>query len=187
MGTVRSTMPTAPRSGCPHFVVALMSWARHRSGRHRGGVPLPPVTLPGVTVEPSAPPVRLGLAAQLIRFVAIGGLSAVVDFGIYHALLAVGLVATVAKAVSFVCGTTTAYLLNRRFTFRAAGGNARLTGFVLLYGTTFAINVGTNALMLALLPPMPLRVSVAWVIAQAVATVINFVMLRTVVFRERPA
>jgi putative flippase GtrA len=32
---------------------------------------------------------------------------------------------------------------------------------------------------------MPWRVSLAWVIAQAVATVINFVMLRTVVFRER--
>lgn len=139
-----------------------------------------------MTAEPSAPPVRLGLAAQLTRFVVIGGLSAVVDFGIYHALLAVGLVATVAKAVSFICGTTTAYLLNRRFTFQAAAGNARLAGFVLLYATTFLLNVGTNALMLAVLPAMPLRVSVAWVIAQGVATVINFVMLRTVVFRERP-
>ena len=54
---------------------------------------------------------------------------------------------------------------------------------MLLYGTTFAINVGTNALMLAVLPAMPLRVSAAWVIAQGLATVINFVMLRTVVFR----
>jgi putative flippase GtrA len=54
-----------------------------------------------------------------------------------------------------------------------------------LYATTFVINVGTNALMLAVLPPMPLRVSVAGG-AQGVATVINFVMLRTVVFlRER--
>jgi putative flippase GtrA len=128
-------------------------------------------------------PPKLGLAAQLGRFVAIGGLSALVDFGIYHGLLALGLFPSGAKAISFVCGTTTAYLLNRRFTFASAGGKGRAAGFVALYGTTFALNVGTNALMLAVLPAMPLRTSLAWVIAQAVATTINFVMLRTVVFR----
>ena len=135
-----------------------------------------------MSTEPAAPP--LGLVAQLTRFVAIGVLSAVVDFGIYHALYALGLFPSAAKAISFVCGTTTAYLLNKRFTFQAAGGRNRLAGFVLLYGTTFAINVGTNALMLAVLPAMPLRVSAAWVIAQGLATAINFVMLRTVVFRS---
>ena len=129
-------------------------------------------------------PPRLGLAAQLTRFVAIGALSALVDFGVYHLLYSLGLFPSAAKAISFICGTTTAYLLNRRFTFQSAGGRARGAGFVLLYGTTFAINVGTNALMLAVLPAMPLRVSAAWVIAQALATVINFVMLRTVVFRD---
>ena len=129
-------------------------------------------------------PPRLGLVAQLTRFVAIGALSALVDFGVYHLLLSLGLFPSGAKAISFICGTTTAYLLNRRFTFQSAGGGARVAGFVLLYGTTFAINVGTNALMLAVLPDMPLRVSAAWVIAQGVATVINFVMLRTVVFRQ---
>ncbi len=133
----------------------------------------------------TAPAARLGLAAQLTRFVVIGALSALVDFGIYHGLLALGLFPSAAKAISFICGTTTAYLLNRRFTFQAAGGRSRVAAFAVLYATTFAINVGTNALMLAVLPPMPLRVSVAWVIAQGVATVINFVMLRTVVFRER--
>jgi putative flippase GtrA len=133
-----------------------------------------------VTTDSTA---RLGLAAQLTRFVAIGVLSAAFDFGIYHLLYTVGLFPSVAKAISFICGTTTAYLLNRRFTFQSAGGGARVAGFVLLYGTTFVINVGTNALMLAVLPAMPLRVSAAWVIAQGLATVINFVMLRTVVFR----
>ena len=129
-------------------------------------------------------PARLGLVAQLARFVAIGAPAALVDFGVYHGLLTLGLFPSGAKAISFVCGTATAYALNRRFTFHASGGRARIAGFALLYGTTFAINVGTNALMLAVLPPMPLRVSVAWVIAQGLATVINFVMLRTVVFRE---
>lgn len=125
-----------------------------------------------------------GLRGQLGRFVAVGLVSAVVDFGVYHLLLALGLWAPPAKGVSFVLGTTTAYLLNRRFTFTATqGGKARFAGFVALYGTTFALNVGVNTLALALLPAMPLRTSLAWVLAQGVATVVNFVMLRTVVFR----
>lgn len=128
---------------------------------------------------------ELGLVAQIRRFVVIGALSALVDFGVYHLLLGAGTWVHAAKAVSFILGTTTAYLLNRRFTFAAAAGSdrSRFAGFVLLYGTTFALNIGMNALMLAVLPQIPWRVSLAWVIAQGTATVINFVMLRTVVFR----
>jgi putative flippase GtrA len=131
-------------------------------------------------------PAPLGLLAQVSRFVTIGALSALVDFGVYHVLLELGTYVHLAKAVSFVLGTTTAYLLNRRFTFAAVGGGRRrFLGFVLLYGTTFALNIGVNALALALLPAdAPLRFSIAWVIAQGTATVINFVMLRTVVFRS---
>lgn len=127
----------------------------------------------------------MGLRGQLARFVGVGVVSALVDFGVYHLLLQLDVVAPVAKGVSFVLGTTTAYLLNRRFTFTASGGGkGRFAGFVLLYGTTFALNVGVNTLALALLPAMPLRTSAAWVLAQGVATVVNFVMLRTVVFRD---
>lgn len=129
-------------------------------------------------------PAGLGLVSQLGRFIAIGAFAALVDFGVYHGLLALGTYVHLAKAVSFVCGTTTAYLLNRRYTFAAAGGRARLAGFMLLYGTTFVLNIGMNALMLVVLPEMPLRLSVAWVVAQGTATAINFVMLRTVVFRS---
>ena len=139
---------------------------------------------PVVTATRPAP-AQLGLVAQLSRFVVIGVLSAAVDFGSYQGLLALGTWADAARAVSFILGTTTAYLLNRRFTFQVEGGaRARLAGFVLLYATTFALTVGVNALMLAVLPAIPLRVSVAWVISQGTATVVNFVMLRTVVFRR---
>lgn len=137
-----------------------------------------------MTATGSAPPAPTRLVAQLSRFVAVGLLSALVDFGAYHLLLQLGAWPSAAKAVSFVLGTTTAYLLNRRFTFDATGGRGRFAGFVLLYGTTFALNVGMNALMLAVLPAMPLRTSLAWAIAQGLATVVNFVMLRTVVFRR---
>ncbi|MET0134886.1 MAG: GtrA family protein [Kibdelosporangium sp.] len=125
----------------------------------------------------------VGLLTQITRFVMVGGLSALVDYGSYQALLAMGLWVHLAKAISFILGTTTAYLLNRRWTFNATGGAAPVAKFMMLYTVTFFVNVGVNALMLHVLDDFRWHVTVAWVIAQGVATVINFVMLRTVVFR----
>jgi putative flippase GtrA len=127
---------------------------------------------------------RISLASQLVRFVMVGAACALVDFGCYWGLLQLGVWVHLAKAVSFVAGTTSAYFLNRRFTFNARGGAGQAGGFALLYGVTFFVNVGTNALMLQLLPAFRGEYVVAWVIAQGTATVINFVTLRTVVFRR---
>lgn len=128
---------------------------------------------------------KIGLVNQLGRFVLIGGFCALVDFGVYQGLLHLGLWVHLAKALSFIVGTTTAYFLNRRFTFAAArtGGAAQLGGFALLYTVTFFVNVGTNALLLAVLPASRWEILLAWAIAQGTATTINFVLLRTVVFR----
>jgi putative flippase GtrA len=155
-----------------------------RTPRPRPGPPQPARYPARVTTLPAERPAP-GLIAQLARFVAVGAVAALVDFGVYQLLLYLGVWVHAAKAISFILGTTTAYFLNRRFTFTAAtGGRGRFAGFVALYATTFAINVGVNALALALLPTMPARYTVAWVIAQGTATAINFVMLRTVVFRS---
>jgi putative flippase GtrA len=132
----------------------------------------------------SAPPARRGVVDQAVRFVGFGILSAGVDFGIYQLLLHVGLWADVAKGISFICGTVTAYLLNRRWTFDSAGGTAPAIRFAVLYSATFFVNVGVNALFLHLLAGHRWQISIAWAIAQGTATVINFVLLRTVVFRD---
>ena len=130
-----------------------------------------------------ARPARLGLFGQLTRFALVGGFSALVDYGTYYALLSTGLWIHGAKAIGFVCGTTTAYLLNRRLTFRARGSRARFVAFLALYGTTFFVNVGMNALMLALLPQAWWEITLAFVVAQGTATTINFLVLRSVIFR----
>jgi putative flippase GtrA len=127
---------------------------------------------------------QIGLLGQLTRFVLVGGLAALVDYGSYQALLAMGTWVHLAKAISFVLGTTTAYMLNRRWTFNSAGGTAPAMRFVLLYSVTFFVNIGVNAFMLYLLADFSGEKTVAWVIAQGTATVINFVMLRLVVFRD---
>jgi putative flippase GtrA len=131
----------------------------------------------------------MDLRTQLVRFVLTGGLSAVVDFGLLVALMALGLGHTAAKALSFVAGTTTAYLINRRWTFRAEPSRRRFLAVVVLYALTFALQVGLFSVLFTTLTDAGLsRLAVqvaAFVVAQGVATAVNFVVQRTVIFRLR--
>ncbi|WP_372451873.1 GtrA family protein [Nocardia albiluteola] len=158
-----------------------------------------------VTAEPHLPlPAELPLVdepggtdvdlkTQIIRFILTGALSAVVDFGLYLVLWkGLGLERDVSKACSFIVGTTVAYLINRRWTFKAEPSRARFLAVVILYAVTFAAQVGINALMNTVLPAMKLTlgghsvtlaVLVAFVVAQGTATVINFIVQRAVIFK----
>lgn len=136
-----------------------------------------------MTESPTLDP-RLPLRTQLVRFVITGGLSAVVDFGTYQLMLHFGLYIHLAKAISFVLGTTTAYLLNRRWTFQAAGGGKQFASVFGLYALTFVVQIGVNAVVLAFVTHNFLGTTIAYVIAQGTATVINFIVQRTVIFKH---
>lgn len=130
------------------------------------------------------------LGTQLVRFVVTGGLSAVVDFGTLLALThLLGFSQPAGKAVSFVLGTTTAYLINRRWTFRAEPSKRRFAAVVALYALTFALQVGLYSLTFPLVlralrhgAEVPTQV-ICFVFAQGVATAVNFVVQRFVIFR----
>jgi putative flippase GtrA len=143
-----------------------------------------PVELPVADRDTALP-----LREQLVRFVITGGLSAVVDFGLLVILMALGLGHTSAKAISFVAGTTTAYLINRRWTFRATPSTRRFVAVVALYAVTFALQVGLFSVLFSWLSAQGLTrlmvQVVAFVIAQGVATTVNFVVQRSVIFRLR--
>ena len=134
--------------------------------------------------EPLIPP-TLGLKTQVVRFIVTGVLAAIVDFGLYAAGLAAGLNVNVAKSLSFVVGTATAYLINRRWTFQAPPSKARFVAVMLLYALTYTVQVGINYIFYMQFAEHAWRVPVAFVIAQGTATVINFIVQRTVIFRLR--
>ncbi|MDN5917452.1 MAG: GtrA family protein [Pseudonocardia sp.] len=129
---------------------------------------------------------RRTLASQAARFALVGVLGAVIDFSVYQLALHLGLWVHAARAVSFVCGTTAAYALNRRWAFQVPGGARRAAGYAMLYSSAFFVIMGVNALALTLLPPAWWTVPVAWLLSQGLGTTCNFVLLRTVVFRSPP-
>jgi len=135
-------------------------------------------------------PKRLGVVNQLIRFVVIGGGCAIIDFGTYSLMLGVlGWPVWLSRGISFILGTSASYLINRKLTFQGANtGNtkAKAGGFALVYIVTFFVNWGTNQLLVMMTGAegTPWLVTLCWIIGQGLGTLINFVMLKWVVFRE---
>ena len=140
----------------------------------------------GAPADSQRPTERMPLATQLTRFVLTGGVSAVVDYGLLVVGMALGLAHAPAKAISWVFGTLTAYAINSRWTFDAKGSKGALAAVIVLYLTTFVLQVGTFALIFPALEAWwgtAVAQIVGFVIAQGLATTVNFIVQRAFIFR----
>jgi putative flippase GtrA len=125
--------------------------------------------------------------AELARFLVVGVTAVAIDFATYRLLLAASMGVALAKALGFVAGAIFAYIANRDWTFRAAGGTWVLLRFSLLYAASLGCNVAANAGVLAVLPPGEIGRLAAFVSATLLSATINFVGMKFLVFRPSPS
>ncbi|HCJ68000.1 GtrA family protein [Corynebacterium casei] len=129
------------------------------------------------------------LKTQLSRFVFVGIFTAILDYSVTMLLTYFGLHRSAAKAIGWVFGTIAAYLVNARWTFGAKVSGKTAVTVGLLYASTFAVQ---NVLYWLLESPLIAlgfegltKNTIAFVIAQGVATVTNFVIQRVFVFKSK--
>lgn len=129
------------------------------------------------------------IQSQLVKFVLVGGFSAIVDFGSTALFtFAFGLSDGVAKALGFVLGTLTAYFINRRWTFQAEPSGRRFVITMATYGLTFAVQWGLYKVSIPWLEGFDLNAfwvrAISFVIAQGTATVLNFLTQKFLIFKR---
>ncbi|MCS4535544.1 GtrA family protein [Corynebacterium sp. HS2168-gen11] len=128
------------------------------------------------------------LRTQLTRFIAVGIVAAIVDLG--STLLfdyGLGVDRTLAKVFGWVLGTITAYVLNSKWTFNSKVSARSSLAVAVLYVSTLAVQTYLYRVLEAPLSSIFNEFMTdlgAFVIAQGVATVTNFIMQRAFIFKD---
>ena len=133
------------------------------------------------------------LRGQSTKFAITGGISAVIDAGLTWIFqIALALLGNIeARSVGFFFGTLTAYLLNRRWTFRAQPSKRRFAMVTLTYAITYAVNIVSYRWAFPIFDHTldwrsTYALVAAFILAQGTATVINFFVQRWLIFRNAP-
>ncbi|MEX5718152.1 GtrA family protein [Geodermatophilus maliterrae] len=125
------------------------------------------------------------MTGSLARFVLVGGTTVAIDAVVYQLLLLADVPHGWAKALGFVAGAVFAYVANWRFTFRGESHRWSLVAFVAVYLCALGLNVGVNALVLAVLDDgRTWQVAAAFLVATGVSAAWNFLGMARFVFRS---
>lgn len=131
---------------------------------------------------------------EIARFI-VSGICAVTTDMLFYYLLSNFLEISLAKGISFLIGTITAYLMNKYYTFEQKDKSAKeVIQFVSLYLVSLLVNIGINKISLILLP-LPLQYLpsltnyqtvklLAFLLATGASTVLNFLGQKFWVFNH---
>jgi putative flippase GtrA len=121
---------------------------------------------------------------EIARFLLVGGIAVTIDAAVYAALLQLGWDPSWAKRASFLAGAAWAFLANKFFTFGSRSWQvAEPVWFVLVYAAGWLANSVVHDLTFHLFS----REVLAFLAATAVSTVMNFLGMKFIVFRQARA
>ena len=134
------------------------------------------------------------VAGQVLRFGIVGGIGFLVDAGLLHLMLKLGLGYYGGRLVSFLAAVTTTWILNRSFTFRResppeenprghpAGEWLTYLGLMVIGGV---VNYGTYAAAIELSEPVRRYPVLGVALGSIAGMAINFWTSKTLVFERK--
>jgi len=122
---------------------------------------------------------------ELVVFIVVGSLTFAIDYFVYTCMMTfMHFSIELAKVIGIMAGTTSAYVVNRLWTFNHTHYTiGSIWRFLLLYLVTLSINVGINSGVLLLLDERPIAVVTAFTLAAGIAASLNFIGMRYFVFK----
>jgi putative flippase GtrA len=122
-------------------------------------------------------------ARQVVLFGMVGGLSAIIDAGVFWLLTTWGVPPALATVISFLSAFAVNYRGNKNLVFQAHQSKGALVRYSILVVVNLGLSAGSVALGVAIgWPPL-----VAKVVSMVFVALVNFGAMRLWVFRRSPS
>lgn len=119
-----------------------------------------------------------GRLTRLVRYYQVAVVNTAFGFGLYAALVALGLNLFVAQIIAHACGVAFNYFTYSRHTFRDAYGSK--LAFGLAYGANYLVNLA----LLAAFSTVIASPYASGLVATLIASLVNYFVLKNLVFRR---
>ena len=117
---------------------------------------------------------------EILKFLVGGGTAVIVDFFTYKIFMILGLERTIAKTLSFICGSIVGFIINKYWTFKSPKFQIKeILKYTVLYILTALINSQVNKYTLLLFG----NEIFAFLCATGVSTILNFLGQKFLIFR----
>ena len=119
---------------------------------------------------------------EVLKFLVGGGTAVLVDFLTYKLFMLIGMERTIAKTLSFICGSIVGFIINKYWTFKSSKFQINeILKYSILYIVTAFINSQVNKYTLMLFNSELF----AFLCATGVSTILNFLGQKFLIFRNK--